>query len=154
MSNHVFTPCVFYKDPKSALAWLEQAFGFETTMLIEGPDEAAVMHAEMSLDGQGRLIVGGEWTDHIRSPASVDRTNTQVTHIDVAGDIDAHCEQARAAGAVIVQEPEDQFYGARTYRALDPEGHMWTFAQTVRALPPRAEAEQAIGAKITAKNWD
>ena len=28
-----FTPAVFYKDPMAALAWLEKAFGFETTML-------------------------------------------------------------------------------------------------------------------------
>ena len=30
-----FTPCVFYRDPKTALRWLEQAFGFEVSMLIE-----------------------------------------------------------------------------------------------------------------------
>jgi uncharacterized glyoxalase superfamily protein PhnB len=48
--------------------------------------------------------------------------------------IDAHCERARAAGALIVQEPEDQFYGSRTYRAVDLEGHEWTFAQPIRAV--------------------
>jgi uncharacterized glyoxalase superfamily protein PhnB len=41
---------------------------------------------------------------------------------------------ARAAGAVILQEPEDQFYGERSYRAVDPEGHVWTFAQTVKVV--------------------
>jgi hypothetical protein len=45
-------------------------------------------------------------------------------------------------------EPEDQFYGDRTYRAVDPEGHVWTFAQTVRQVT-REEAEQASGLKIT-----
>ena len=31
---------LFYQDPKAALAWLEKAFGFELTMLIEDADGA------------------------------------------------------------------------------------------------------------------
>lgn len=54
---------------------------------------------------------------------------------------------APAAGATILTEPEDQFYGDRTYRARDPEGHVWTFAQTVRRVS-REEAEAASGLKI------
>ncbi len=29
-----------------------------------------------------------------------------------------------------------QFYGDRTYRAKDPEGHIWTFAVTVEKMTP------------------
>lgn len=36
---------------------------------------------------------------------------------------------AQAGGAVIEQELQDQFYGDRTYRAKDPEGHVWTFGR-------------------------
>lgn len=53
-------------------------------------------------------------------------------HVDLTGDLDAHCARARAAGAVIAAEPGDQFYGDRTYRAVDPEGHVWTFSRHVR----------------------
>ena len=48
--------------------------------------------------------------------------------------LDEHCARARSQGAVITQEPDDQFYGDRTYRAQDPEGHIWTFSQTVRLM--------------------
>jgi hypothetical protein len=41
----------------------------------------------------------------------------------------------------------DQFYGDRTYRARDPEGHVWTFGQTVRHVS-REEAEKESGLKI------
>lgn len=51
-----------------------------------------------------------------------------------------------------MQEPADQFYGARTYRALDLEGHTWTFSEAVREVS-REEAEKAIGAKIYAPEW-
>jgi hypothetical protein len=43
-------------------------------------------------------------------------------------------------------EPADQFYGDRSYIAIDPEGHRWTFSQPVRVVTP-AEMEQATGLK-------
>jgi uncharacterized glyoxalase superfamily protein PhnB len=144
-----FTSAVFYKDPMAALAWLEKAFGFETTMLIEPPDDDPTqMHAEMSLAGEGRLMLGAEWCEWARSPASVSGANTATVHVDLETDLDAHFERARQAGAVIEMEPADQFYGARTYRAKDCEGHVWTFAQTIREVS-REEAERVSGLKIT-----
>ncbi|MDB5427194.1 MAG: hypothetical protein JWR43_1169, partial [Phenylobacterium sp.] len=47
----------------------------------------------------------------------------------------------------IVQEPSDQFYGERTYRVIDPEGHVWNFAQPV-AQVSIADQEAATGLKI------
>jgi uncharacterized glyoxalase superfamily protein PhnB len=52
--------------------------------------------------------------------------HTQLVYVYV-DDVDAHCERARAAGAEILREPEDQDYGARDYTARDPEGHIWSF---------------------------
>jgi len=153
MTENVFTSSVFYQDPKAALDWLGSAFGFELIMLIESPGDRRAIHSEMGLGGRGRLMVGGEWDARLRSPRSVDGANTQSLHVELEQDLDAHCERARAAGAVIVQEPEDQFYGARTYRALDCEGHMWTFSQWVRDVS-RADAEAAIGARIYAPEWE
>jgi uncharacterized glyoxalase superfamily protein PhnB len=153
METPAFTVAAFYRDPKAALEWLARAFGFEITMAIEGPDgDARKGHYEMAIEGRGRIMIGGEWADWTRSPASIGGYNTQSTHVDLARDLDAHCERAAAAGATILAEPEDQFYGDRTYRAADPEGHVWTFSQHVRDVT-RAEAEEAFGAPIVAANW-
>jgi uncharacterized glyoxalase superfamily protein PhnB len=97
--------------------------------------------------GDGLIYVGSEWADFVASPASIGGKNTQLIHVHIDQDIDAHCARARAAGAVIPQDPADQFYGDRTYRARDPEGHVWVFGQTVRQVS-REEAEQASGLKI------
>ena len=148
-----FVSSVYYREPKAALAWLERAFGFEITMAIDGPDDAPEMcHYEMNCDGRGRIMVGGEWNDSVRSPAAVAGVNTQSVHVALAGGIEQHCERARAAGATITAEPEDQFYGDRTYRAVDLEGHAWTFSQHIRDVT-RSDAEAAIGVPIVAKNW-
>jgi uncharacterized glyoxalase superfamily protein PhnB len=139
-------PAVSYKDPKAALAWLEKAFGFELFMLIEDGDGNNV-HSEMRY-GDAVVMVGGEWSEDHRSPASLGGKTTQTVHIGIPDDIHAHCERARAAGAEIIMEPAYQFYGATTYRCRDLEGHIWTVAQTVKEVS-REEAEAASGLKIT-----
>ena len=140
-----FGSAVFYRDPRAALDWLEEAFGFERSMVITDKDDR-LAHSEMKF-GDGYLMVGSEWADFVASPASVGGKNTQSIHVQLRDGIDSHCERARAAGAAILMEPADQFYGDRTYRARDPEGHVWTFAQTVRHVT-REEAERASGLKI------
>ena len=140
-----FGSAVFYRDPRAALDWLEKAFGFERSMVITDKD-GRLAHSEMKF-GDGYLMVGSEWADFVASPASVGGKNTQLVHVQLQDGIDAHCERARAAGAAILMEQADQFYGDRTYRALDLEGHVWTFAQTVSNVT-REEAERASGLKI------
>jgi uncharacterized glyoxalase superfamily protein PhnB len=153
MNDDVFTSSLHYRDPKAALAWLERVFGFETTMAIDGPPEAPEMcHYEMAIEGRGRVMVGAEWNEWAKSPASVGGANTQRVHVQLTGDVDRHFEHAKAEGAQIEKAPEDQFYGDRSYIAVDLEGHRWTFSTTIREVS-RAEAEQALGQPIMATNW-
>jgi uncharacterized glyoxalase superfamily protein PhnB len=141
-----FFPQAFYVDAKGAVEWLTRAFGFETAMLIESD---AGLRAHLSFQG-GEVAIGSEyiWEGHPprRSPRSTGAANTQTVHVQLTSDIDAHCVRARAAGAQIAQEPETQFYGDRTYRAIDAEGHMWTFGQTVQVMTPE-EWDAASGLK-------
>lgn len=141
---------VYYRDPWAALAWLEKAFGFERAMVITGED-GSLAHSEMRF-GDAAIHVGAPWADFTASPTAVGGKNTQMIHIQLREGLDDHCARARAAAAVILQEPTDQFYGDRTYRARDPEGHVWTFGQTVRQVS-RGEAERASGLKIEAPEW-
>lgn len=131
---------VSYRDPKSAFRWLEEAFGFEPLMVLLDAD-GNLGHSEMTF-GNSVVMVGSEWTDDHKSPASLGGKTTQTVHVQLGEgeDIDAHCARARKAGAGILQEPDTQFYGDRTYRAKDPEGHIWTFGVTVK--------------KMTAAEWD
>jgi uncharacterized glyoxalase superfamily protein PhnB len=45
--------------------------------------------------------------------------------------VDDHFARAKAAGATMLSDPEDQPYGERVYRVADLEGHRWMFAQPV-----------------------
>ena len=144
-TSPVFQPSVNYQDDRAALDWLQKAFGFEPSLIV-ADDSGKIVHAEMKF-GDGRLTIAREWSDITRSPKSVGGKNTQQVHVQLQGDIDAHCARARAAGATIVAEPSDQFYGDRTYRALDLEGHLWTFGQEVKVMT-LGEMEKASGLKL------
>jgi uncharacterized glyoxalase superfamily protein PhnB len=135
-----------YRDPKRMYRWLEDAFGLEPLFVITDAD-GNLAHSEMLFE-RCRIMVGNEWSDDHKSPLSIGGKNTQTVHIQLNQGLEAHCERAWAAGAEILQEPQDQFYGDRTYRARDPEGHIWTFGQTVQAMEP-AEWDKVIGSTTT-----
>jgi uncharacterized glyoxalase superfamily protein PhnB len=128
------TPNVFYDDPAAALEWLAKAFGFTTRMSMPGPD-GGVMHAEMEVN-DGVIMMSptasaGAW----KSPRSLGGSVTIGLYVYI-DDVDAHCARARSTGAIIIAEPEDMFWGDRTYVVEDLEGHRWTFAEHVRDVAP------------------
>ena len=130
---------VYYQDAKRAIDWLARAFGFEVRLCVEGPG-GRIEHAELVLDG-GLIMTADPKTELGRtwaaSPKSLEGANTQSLMVYVE-DVDAHCQQARAAGATIVTEPTTTDYGPdywadRIYEAVDLEGHHWWFTQRLRS---------------------
>ena len=113
-----FGPALFYKEPFAALDWLENAFGFERTMVITDAD-GVLGHAEMRF-GDGYIMIGSEWVDYVASPKSLGGKNTQTLHVHLPDGLDAHCARARAAGAEILRGAggavlwRPHLYGARS----------------------------------------
>lgn len=148
--KRALSSALVYLDPRAALEFLEEAFGFETTLLIEDA-EGNLAHSQMSW-GDSTVMIGNEWTAEHKSPASIGGLMTQTVHIQIPdgeGTVDAHCERARKAGADILVEPATQFYGDRTYRCKDPEGHIWTVSQTVQVMTPDEWDAKDMGLKTT-----
>jgi len=122
---------LFYEDVGGAVGWLTETFGFQERMRIPGPD-GAVSHAEIEL-ADGLVLLGYPGPEY-RNPRNLGGvTQSLYVYVD---DVDEHYAYARAAGAKILQEPADQFYGDRRYGAEDPEGHHWYFATHVRDVAP------------------
>jgi uncharacterized glyoxalase superfamily protein PhnB len=118
-----------YADAPAALDFLTRAFGFEEAMRMEGVD-GTVGHAELELDGQ-RLMLASAWRDAGMVPPSELAGIASQIMVQV-DDVGAHFQRALAAGATVVDQPADQDYGQRTYRATDPEGHRWIFASPIQ----------------------
>jgi len=138
MSQRI-VPFIGYEDAAGAIEWLEQAFGFREDRDQRHEENGTITHAELELDGVTIYLstpAGYASPRTLRSESQSARRaydNPWVIdgHFVEIDDLDAHYEQARAAGATILREPSDSGHGHRTYTAEDPEGHRWMFGQPV-----------------------
>jgi uncharacterized glyoxalase superfamily protein PhnB len=109
-----------YKDAREAAAWLNRAFGFQERLRIGN-------HRVQLVYGNGAIVA----TDRAQAGSS-----PQHAVLVRVADAQAHCAQARQAGARILSPPTDQPYGERQYSAQDLGGHVWTFTQTLTDVDP------------------
>ena len=127
------TPYLFYADVDAALDWLSKAFGFKPMRKFAGPD-GKTNHSAMKL-ANGEVFMLGCPGRKYKNPKQLGHV-TQGLYITV-DNVDKHYLRAKKAGAKILDQPEDQFYGDRRYSAADPEGHHWYFAQHLRDVSVR-----------------
>jgi uncharacterized glyoxalase superfamily protein PhnB len=129
------TPYLLYQDAGAAVDWLAKAFGLRKTRDVFKGEDGRVNHASMTL-GEAALMLGSPGPD-FRGPRASGHV-TQNLYVDV-DDVDKHYARAVAAGATIIEEPKETFYGARRYGAEDLEGHRWYFAEDLSAARKRSK---------------
>ena len=123
------TPYLYYEDVDAAIAFLAKAFGMRIHGRRMKDRDGKTNHAAMK-SGADMVMMGRPPQPTFRNPKHLGQA-TQSLLINVTG-IDKHFERARAAGAVILEEPHDTPFGARRYGVTDPEGHEWYFAQAAK----------------------
>src|SRR5439155_11030988 len=128
MTQHI-TPYLLYEDGEAAIEFLANAFGFREVDRATGA--AGGMHVELEGSAGGRIYLGQPPSQYgFENPAKVGRTSEIYVLVD---EVDAHYERAKAAGAKIIEEPNDLPFGHRRYGCTDPQGHEWFFAQVIDA---------------------
>jgi uncharacterized glyoxalase superfamily protein PhnB len=134
MTYPTMYPSLSYDDAPAAIDFLCEAFGFERHAVYTA-DDGRIQHAELR-SGNGLVMFGSA---HAEVPAA--RGGGGGIYV-VVDDPDAHCAQARAAGAEITRDLHDTEYGSREYGAKDPEGNNWYFG-TYQPFAFDHEGEQA-----------
>ena len=122
-------PILVYEDVGKALEFLTRAFGFKERLRAEYG--GSITHAQMDI-GDGSIIIGKQGGP-FKAPAG--DTVSQYAHINVEN-VDQHFAKAKAAGAVILKEPQEMPFGVRQYTAKDIGGHWWTFSQNIKDVDP------------------
>ena len=139
MSRKGVIPYLLYKDLPAASQWLQQAFGFTVSHTMER--DGKMTHAEL-LGEEASLVMLGCPGENYKSPKE---SNHASAHLYVyTADLNKKFVQAKAAGATVLQPPELQPYGDRTFCVADLEGHRWYFASTVDASAA-SDVEQDAG---------
>lgn len=121
-------PMLVYEDAAKAIEFLCKAFGFEERYRLDMPD-GRIGHAEVGYDGNIVMLASEYPEMGLTSPKHLDAHHAQINC--TVDDVDAHYERAKAAGAVVTAAPQDQDYGFRSYRAVDPEGTRWIFTMPI-----------------------
>jgi len=128
----LITPYLLYEDVAGAMRFLSKAFGFKKSGRAMSGKNGKLSHAAMKLGDD--LIMVGYPGPRYKNPKKLGEA-TQTLYVKV-NDVDEHFAYAKKAGANILEEPEDTFYGHRRYGAEDPEGHQWYFStKSKRATP-------------------
>ena len=120
-------PTMRYQDAPAAIEWLCRAFGFEKHLVVPG-ENGTIVHAQLVF-GNGMIMLSSasddEW-GRIVKPSRALGGATGAPYV-IVSDVDAHHARAVAAGAEIIDPPQDKEYGGRGYGCRDCEGQPWFF---------------------------
>jgi PhnB protein len=124
------TPHLVIGDRRAAEAieFYKKAFGAEELMRHPS-DDGRLMHAHLKVNGSS-LMMHDDFPEHGHAPAG--QPAGVMLHLQV-NDADAWWTRAVDAGAKVVMELADQFWGARYGQLEDPFGHRWSIGAPVAA---------------------
>ena len=124
----VIIPRLVCRNPSAEIDFCARTFAAIERVRRPGP-EGTVAHALMTIDG-AMMMIEAEWpTLPSRAPAQ-DGSSPVVIFVYVH-DVDQTVDRAAAAGAQVLAEPRNQFWGDRTASIIDPSGHVWTIASRI-----------------------
>lgn len=129
---------ITYQNVSDAIAWLTKTFGFIEHYRYGEPVSGAQMH------------LGAAWI-MLRSARPGEASPMQVGHSTQSltvfvEDVDAHYQKTKSAGAKIVEELHETFYGERQYGVVDLEDHHWLFSRHARDVSPAEWGATIAGA--------
>ncbi|HEY4117867.1 MAG TPA: VOC family protein [Byssovorax sp.] len=133
MATHELFAYLRVRGAARAIAFYEAAFGAKEKFRLTEPS-GRVGHAEVDFDGH-TLMVSDEYPEMgIVGPESIGGTSLSLhLHVD---DADAIIRRAVAAGAVVVREATNHFYGERSGTVRDPFGHEWHVGHEIEKVTP------------------
>lgn len=140
--NLVLANCfVYVDDPDAALAFYRDVLGLAVRTDVTNGDFSWLT---VSPPSQPELEITLQQPQGMPAPEEDKRAIAELTAKGVLGalifqvdDVDAEFARIKAAGAEVMQEPADQFYGVRDCAFRDPAGNM------IRINQPLAQGGEA-----------
>ncbi len=144
-SYPVVTPMLVCRDSAKVIDFAKATFGARERMRMSGPN-GSVMHAELEIGKGGVVMLGDAMPENpnpgvASKPPAHDGSSPVVIHVYVE-DVDAAFQKAEAAGAKILIEPKNQFYGDRSGRLMDLTGNVWVISTHIEDVSPQEMEER------------
>jgi PhnB protein len=122
-------PMLICQSPEAEMNFCAAAFGAVEQVRRPGPDGSPI-HIAMRIN-EAFLVVQAEFPDLVASRAPNGDGSSPVVIFLYVADVDQTVDRAAAIGATILIPAQNQFWGDRTARILDPSGHVWTVASRI-----------------------
>lgn len=130
----MLVPHLVVNDAATAIDFYVKALGATEEIRMPGPD-GRLIHACVRINGSP-VFLNDDFPEQCDGkPSTPDALGGTSVTIHLHGpDVDGRFKRAVDAGATVVAEPEDQFWGDRYAVIRDPFGHQWSLAESVREV--------------------
>lgn len=132
---HSVTPYLVVEGAEKLLTFLKEAFGAEEFVRMAGATEDKVGHAEVRIGDSVIMLADA-------SESEQGALTQSLLHLYV-DDADKTFQQALEAGATLVREPRNEFYGDRSGGVKDQFGNQWWISTHVEDVPPEEMGKRA-----------
>lgn len=112
------------------------------------PESGKIGHAEIMIR-DALIMLADEYPAYNKTPPTLGGTTVKLGLM--SENVDADFARAVKAGAEVVRELTDEFYGHRTGTLRDPFGHEWTLSQEKEKVSPEEMQRRwdAMSAKMS-----
>lgn len=141
VSIQTVIPHLICRDAAAAIDFYTRAFGATEEIRLPGPD-GRLIHACISLGGT-RIFLADEMAQ-VGNHSPQHYGGTPVSLHLVVTDADAAADRAAKAGAQVVMEVAEQFWGVRYGVVRDPFGHEWAVSQPGNTLTSQEQLREAM----------
>ena len=130
---HEVFPYLCVRNASAAIDFYKKAFGAEELFRLTEPG-GKIGHCELKF-GPATIMIADEYPEYnFLSPEAYGGMGAGIhLHVDNA---DEMAKQAVEAGATMISEPKDEFYGERSCRVRDPFGHTWNLGHEIEKVSP------------------
>jgi PhnB protein len=121
-------PMLVCRDLDAEIEFCERVLDAEVRVRRPGPDGNTV-HAALVV-GEANIIVQAEFPQLASRAPQKDGSSPVVIFVYVE-EVDRAVEMTLAVGGSVLLPAQNQFWGDRSARVMDPSGHVWTLASRI-----------------------
>lgn len=125
MKPKMIVPMLVCREVGAEVAFCQAAFGAEVLSQRNGTS-GTILHATLLVNGS--LVMLHDVSSHLSSRAPEPDGSSPVVIYLYGEEVDPVIERAVAAGATVLMAAQDQSWGDRVGRVVDPQGHVWNIA--------------------------
>jgi uncharacterized glyoxalase superfamily protein PhnB len=140
------TPYLVINGAANAIEFYKNAFGARKLGVATMPD-GKILHARIKI-GDSIVMLSDEFPGSTNTSSPTSLGGSTVTMHIYSNNVDKLWQKALEAGAKIALPIDDQFWGERYGKLLDPFGHNWSLSMQVSMGKKEREAKRHAAMKM------